>query len=119
MYYLEPLHSNFIGQTFILSEADTKINKIQLQVSDIAIILSIPELKNLLEVISSYKSKTCCDCETCQNEDHLQPIKCTTTYSEVVFRIKKDRVNQFEALLSETLFNYEIQSILEVNNIKL
>ncbi|QDO94404.1 hypothetical protein FNB79_10670 [Formosa sediminum] len=118
MYFLDPIYKNTIGETFLLKDDRTlqsDLEKIHLQLGSVAILLEQKELKTLLILI--IKTKHGCTCKNC-NEKHIpKSIKFDTHFSQVLFKSTKTNLVALEHLLKRTIFELELSSILNSNNI--
>ncbi len=120
MNYLEPVYHNNIGATYILKdeieESITSFEKIQLQLGDIAIILDQQEMKNLLVIIDSAKKG--CQCDDCGKTNPFKTIKCDTPLAVISFKSTKQNIEGLENLIKGTIFQLEMNSILDLNDIE-
>lgn len=120
MYYLSPIFSNTIGQTFLIIDSintQKGFEKIQLLLGEVAIILKAKQLASLLETIISAKNG--CLFEDCLEKQAPKSIKFNTYYTNVFFKSSETNLCALEDLLRGTIFELEFNSILNANNIPL
>ncbi len=118
MNYLQPIYRNNIGTSYMLKsyeDCDAPFNKIQLQIGEIAVLLSKKELKHLLNVIHSAKKG--CHCTFCGDKTALKAIKCDTMFATLHFKTTPKNVETLEELIQGTLFELEMEEILSFNDI--
>jgi hypothetical protein len=120
MQYLSPIFSNTIGQAFLIRDCMhtlTGLEKIQLLLGDVAIILKTQQLASLLETIISAKNG--CLFEDCLEKKTPKSIKFNTYYTNIFFKSSETNLCGLEDLLRGTIFELEFNSILSTNNIPL
>jgi hypothetical protein len=118
MHYFTPIFRNTIGQTFLIRDCIktlTGLEKIQLLVGDVAIMLEEKQLASLLKTIISAKNG--CLREDCLEERLSKSIKFDTYYTTVFFKSNETNLFQLEALLRGTIFELEFNAILSFNKI--
>jgi hypothetical protein len=120
MKYLNLIFKNTIGQTFLIRDCIntlTGLEKIQLLLEDVAIILEEEQLASLLKTIISAKNG--CFREDCLEKQQHKSIKFDTTNTTVFFKSNKTNLCALEALLKGTIFELEFNAILSFNKIPL
>ncbi len=117
MHYLKPVYHNSIGTTYIITSdlEENNFQKIQLQLAELAILLSIQELKHLLKIIDT--SRKGCECKGCGKKYCFKLIKCDTTFAQIHFKTTAKNVNGLEELIQGTLFELAMEDLLTANEI--
>ena len=118
MQHLSPIFSNTIGKTFLIRDymnTLTGLEKIQLLLGDVAIILKEKHLASLLKTVISAKKG--CYCENCMEEWIPKSIKLDTYHTTVFFKSNETNLPELEALLRGTIFELEFNAILSFNKI--
>ncbi len=118
MYTLYPIYSNGFGATYLLtdnSSYDTEARRIQLVMGEIALIIDLLEIETLLKVINS--SIKGCSCKNCKEDCIPKQIKCDTIFFKLVFKTDKKNIRILKDLLEKTMFEIEMNEILNFNNI--
>jgi len=120
MPFLNPIYNNATGTVYgIKSDFNDfdDIEKIQLQLGDIAILMHISEIKPFLDVIKSAKKG--CSCENCSNNESYKVIKCKTAIAEIKFKANKKTIDDIEELVMAVLFHLDFKSIMDENLVKI
>jgi len=117
MHYLKPVYHNSIGGTYILTSdlEDNTFEKIQLQLAELSILMTIEDLSQLLKTINSARQG--CQCKNCGKKHCFKLIKCDTTFAQLHFKTTKKNVNALEELIQGTLFELAMEDLLAVNEI--
>jgi len=119
MHFLDPIYSNNTGTAFALKSGigtENTFAKIQLQLGDIAILMDFNEMKSFLSTIKTAKKG--CNCANCMQEGGYKIIKCNTAYAEVKLKVTPKIMEDLEELINGVLFEKQINSLLEGNNIQ-
>ncbi len=122
MHRLEKIYWNTIGSVFIIKNDDDtynsehKIQQIQLQLTDIAVILTKTEFKALHRALKSFKVN--CNCKTCGQSSTIKILKSKTKHAEIVFKVEKKHITALVELLNGAKFNLEMIQVLQDHNIK-
>ena len=117
MYLQEPIYNNTIGTTYLIREnldARTGLEKIQLLLDDIAMILDKKELRQLLKTINSAKKG--CSCKECTEKQQCKSIIFKSSYSAVHFKSNKTNLSALDDLIRRTIFELELCAMLHLNN---
>ena len=118
MHFLDPIYNNTIGTAFLIRDdlsTFTGMEKIQLLLGDLAIIVEGKDVVTLLKIIISIKDG--CTCDDCGEKHIPKQIKFDTTYFNLIFKSNETNLVAFEDLLRGTIFELEFNSILDFNNI--
>ncbi len=115
MSLLDPIYNNDSGTVYAICNSSTSVDcyqKLQVQIGDIAIIMTLRELKSFLKVLR--QAKKSCKCNNCKG---IQVLKCNTQIAEVKFKVTQTIINDLEELIMGTLFHEEYVTVLNTNNI--
>lgn len=118
MNFLDPIHINNIGAAYaILNSEDgtDDFQKVQLQIGDIAILMEISEMSSFLEVVRSARKE--CKCAKCTKDKGYKIIKCDSVFAEIKLKATPSMIDGLEELILSVIFNQQINSILEINEI--
>ena len=118
MKYLDLIFKNTIGQTFLIRDCNntiTGLEKIQLLLVDVAILLSEKQLAVLLKTVISARNG--CFCEECMEEHVPKAIKFDTHATTVIFKSDETNLAALKALLEGTIFQLEFNAVLSTNKI--
>lgn len=118
MLFLEPIYQNTIGATYLIKDhldAHFSLNRIQLVLGDIALILENDELNSFLDVIISAKKG--CSCTNCKCSDTPKQITCNTSFTKFIFKSNVKNIKALEDLIEVTIFELQMHSILSFNEI--
>ncbi|MDN3621246.1 hypothetical protein QWY81_17400 [Polaribacter undariae] len=110
MFYLQTIYHNNIGATYFFKDnldPDLSMNKIQIIIGDIALILEDNEIFSFLEVIESVKMA--CKCDDC---NELKQITCNTSYTKLIFKSTRKNINELEDLIKGTIFEIQLNSLI-------
>ncbi len=118
MNYLFPIHCNKIGCAYVVKSSlddSIKSKKIQLKLDEVVITFSKKELNDFLKLINTSKKEfKSIECKQSQ----LKVIKFETMHMEIILKITKKNITAFEDLIRGALFKFEIEFILNTNDIK-
>lgn len=110
MFYLKPIYHNNIGSSYFLKDdldADLSMDRIQLIIGDIALILENNEIQAFLKIINSVK--TGCKCDDCKE---LNQITCNTSYTKLIFKSNKKNIIELEDLVKGTIFEIQMNALI-------
>ncbi|MCG1036415.1 hypothetical protein [Polaribacter sargassicola] len=110
MHYLKPIYHNNIGASYFLKnnlDSDFNMDRIQIIIGDVALILENKEVYAFLEIINSVKSG--CKCNECKE---LNQITCNTSYTKLIFKSTKKNIIQLEDLVRGTIFELQMNALI-------
>ncbi|MEM9647162.1 MAG: hypothetical protein AAF969_01690 [Bacteroidota bacterium] len=115
MTLLTPIFSNDAGVAYQIKRGDKALEKIQLQIGDIAALMNFNEIKDFLRVIRLVKQ----GCSRCglSEDKALRSIKFLTSVAEVKFKSDIKMINDLEELVLEILVYSKLQSLMMDNKI--
>ncbi len=119
MSFLDPIFYNKTGTIYALKstyDIDEPINKVQLQIGDIAILMQKEEIRAFLNTVKKAKDSKSCECLNCNNSCKI--IKCDTPMANIRLKMTEENLNDLEELVMSLFFQEKINSILTENNIE-
>ncbi len=120
MNFLDPIFDNNTGTIYALRSnlsMDEPINRVQLQIGDVAILMYKEEVDAFLKTIKQAKISEGCNCENCSKGQPYKIIKCNTAMANIKFKMTPSNLNDLEELVMSLFFHEKINSILENNDI--
>jgi hypothetical protein len=110
MFFLKHIYQNNIGSSFYLKDdinSDLSMDRIQIIIGDVALILNNNEIYPFLEVINSVKNG--CKYEECHE---LKQITCNTSYTKLIFKSDKENIIELKDLVKGTIFELQLNTLI-------
>jgi len=116
MNYLDPIYKNNSGIVYAIKNIgdDEVSEKIQFQIGDFAMLMTLDDMPNFMKVLNTVEKKYVC--ENCNSKSH-RIVKCETIYATVTIKATKSMLSDLKELVNAVLCNYEINTILQQNGI--